>query len=72
MKKTRKKFQAALKKANITLYQLAKIVGVGVPVAYYWLWGDSVPAIGNLIKIKNALNISADEVLEMFLENATD
>ena len=71
MKKTRKKFQKALKEKNLSIYGLAKILNVGKSVVYYWLWGDSVPNVQNLIRIKDILNISGDEVLEMFAEEAT-
>lgn len=71
MKKTRKKFEKGLKKANLSPYKLAKILDVGIPVAYYWLWGDSVPNIQNLIRLKKLLNVSGDEILEMFAESAT-
>lgn len=72
MKKTRKKFERKLKEKNLSMYRLAKLVGVDPPVAYYWLWGDSVPAIYNLIKLKEILNVSGDEILEMFVEQATE
>ncbi len=72
MKKTRKKFESALRKNKLTPYKIAKLVGVGVPVAYYWLWGDTVPMIENLIKLKEILNVSGDEILEMFAEQARE
>ena len=72
MKRTRKKYEKALKKKGLSTYKIAKLVGVGAPVAYYWLWGDSVPTIGNLIKLKSILGVSGDEILEMFAEDATE
>lgn len=71
MKKTRKKFERALQRKNLSPYKVAKILGVGVPVAYYWLWGNTVPVIENLIKLKEILGVSGDEILEMFAEEAT-
>lgn len=71
MKKTRKRFEEALQRKNLTPYKVSKILGVGIPVAYYWLWGDSVPTIENLIKLKEILGVSGDEILEMFAEEAT-
>lgn len=72
MKKTRKKFEKKLKERNLTVYRIAKIMGIDAPIAYYWLWGKSVPNIHNLIRLKEILNISGDEILEMFAEEATE
>jgi transcriptional regulator with XRE-family HTH domain len=71
MRKTRKKFEKKLKERNLTMYRIAKIIGIDAPVAYYWLWGKSVPNIYNLIRLKEILNVSGDEILEMFAEEAT-
>lgn len=71
MKKTRKRFQKALKKNNLSIYKLAKALNIGKSIAYHWLWGDTVPSLQNLIKLKTILNVSGDEILEMFAEEAT-
>ena len=71
MKKTRKKFERVLQRKNLSPYKVAKILGVGITVPYYWLWGDSAPTIENLIKLKEILGVSGDEILEMFAEEAT-
>lgn len=68
MKKTREKFEEALKKNNLTAYKLGKILGVGKPTVYYWLWGESVPKVGTMLKLTEILNVSAQEILEMFAE----
>ena len=71
MKKTRKKFEEALKKNKLSIYKLSKILNIGKPIAYYWLWGDTVPNIQNLIRLKKILKVSGDEILEMFSEEST-
>lgn len=68
MKKTRKRFEEALKKNNLTAYKLGRILGVGKPTVYYWLWGDSVPKVDTMLKLTKILNISAEEMLEMFAD----
>ena len=69
-KQTRKKLEAALAQKKLTMYRVAKMIGVESPVAYYWLWGDSVPSIRNMIKLKEILGVSGDEILEMFAEGS--
>ena len=69
-KKTRKKLEAALAQKKLTMYRIAKMIGVDATVAYYWLWGDSVPCIKNVIRLKEILNVSGDEILEMFAEGS--
>lgn len=68
MKKIRKKFQKALTENNLSIYKLANDLNIGKSVAYHWLWGDTVPNIQNLIRLKKILNVSGDEILEMFAE----
>lgn len=72
MKKTRKKFAEALARNNLTAYKLGKILGVGIPTVYYWLWGESVPKVDTMLKLTKILHISAQEVLEMFAEGGED
>ena len=72
MKKYRKKFKQALERKGLSTYKIARLCDIDDPVAYYWLWGKTVPCIANLVKLKELLGVSGDEILEMFMEEATE
>lgn len=64
------KFGKALADKNISAYKLAKALSIAPQSVYRYIWGDREPDIATLIKLKTILNISGDEILEMFSEDA--
>ena len=72
MKKARKKFKELLKAKGITVYRIARLLNIDPPIAYYWLLEKSVPCIKNLIRLKEILGVSGNEILEIFMEKATN
>lgn len=62
----RKKFQKKLKELGLTGYSLGKRLGLSKAHVYMWLYGKMIPSVENLIKLKEILNVSGDEILEMF------
>jgi plasmid maintenance system antidote protein VapI len=67
--KKRKKFDLLLREREITAPKLAKDLGVTGQAVYGWVWGRGTPTPRNMIRLTKILNISAEEVLELFAEN---
>ena len=66
--KNREKFEELIKGKGYTCYSLAKALGLTNSHVYQWCYGKQNPSISNLIKLKKILNVSGDEILEMFVE----
>lgn len=57
------KFQQLLKDKGFTRGTLAKAIGVGRQAVYQWSWGKCAPDPETILKIKDILQVSAEEVL---------
>lgn len=68
MMEKRKKFEECIKARGFTRYSLSKKLGLSKSHVYQWCYGKQNPSIENLIKLKEILNVSGDEILEMFSE----
>lgn len=70
MKKIKKetKFGIFLQERSISPYALAKQLSIAPQSVYRYIWGDREPNVKTMIKLKEILNISGDEILEMFSE----
>lgn len=69
--KQREKFALVLEQIGITAYALAKELKYKPQTVYNWLYGHGTPTPAVMIKLKTILNVSGDEILEMFAEEAT-
>ncbi|MBQ7913744.1 MAG: helix-turn-helix transcriptional regulator [Clostridia bacterium] len=65
-KKERTAFCELIKKKGFTRYSLGKALGLSATHVYQWAYGKQNPTIEHLIKMKKLLNVSGDEILEMF------
>ena len=65
-----KKFEKFVKEKGFTGYSLAKALGRTNSHVYQWFYGKQNPSITDLIKLKKILNVSGDEILEMFAEGS--
>ena len=71
--KKRKGFYEALKRKGITAYKVAKTLGYSeTGTVYKWIYGISEPNAVTMLKLMSILDISAEEVLQMFAEEATE
>lgn len=68
--KKRTKFQELLKAQSITAYKLSKILGYKDHAVYQWIYGRGEPSAATMLKLTEILNVSAQEILEMFAENS--
>lgn len=70
MKRVKKitKFGKVLEDRNISVHKLAKELSIAPQSVYRYIWGDREPYVSTLIKLKKILNVSGDEILEMFAE----
>ena len=64
----RKKMDQLLEQKGMTAYALAKEVGYKPQTVYNWLYGCGTPTPTVMLKMMKVLNISAQEVLEIFAE----
>lgn len=63
------KFQQILKDKGFTCGSLAKVLGIGRQAVYQWSWGKCTPSPEMILKIKDILQVSAEEVLLCFVNN---
>ncbi|MBQ7912943.1 MAG: helix-turn-helix transcriptional regulator [Clostridia bacterium] len=71
--KKRKSFFELLKKKGITAYKLSKILGYKDSGSVYkWVYGKSEPNAATMLKLCLILGISAEEVLRIFAEEASE
>lgn len=70
MKKQKRitKFGTYLQERGISPYKVAKELLVAPQSVYRYIWGDREPSAKTMIKLKKILNVSGDEILEMFVE----
>lgn len=66
--KKRQAFEECIKASGFTKYSLGKKLGLSKSHVYQWCYGKQNPSIEILIKLKEILNVSGDEILEMFSE----
>ena len=64
----RVKLYELLKQRKITAYSLAKALNYRPQVVYNWLYGVGTPNVKTMIRIRDFLNISSDEILLIFAE----
>lgn len=69
--KQRKKLAQILERKGMSAYTLAKELGYKPQTVYNWVYGHGTPTPAVMIKLKTILNVSGDEILEMFAEEAT-
>jgi plasmid maintenance system antidote protein VapI len=67
--KKRTKFQELLKVRGITAYKLSKILGYKDHAVYQWIYGKGEPNATTMLKLTKLLDVSAQEILEMFADN---
>lgn len=65
-KEIRVEFCKLIKEKGFTKYSLGKAMGIDKALVYLWSYGKQNPTIEHLIKLKKLLNVSGDELLEMF------
>ncbi len=70
MKKVRKQFYLLLKEKDISVYALAKALGVTAPCIYRWIYGTGTPSPKIMLQLIDLLNLSAEKVLRLFAEAA--
>ncbi|MDE7330283.1 MAG: helix-turn-helix domain-containing protein [Clostridia bacterium] len=63
------KFKKLLNSKGTTCYALAKKLYVSVQTVYSWAWGRSTPNPETILKIKEILNVTAEEVLLCFVND---
>lgn len=64
----RKRFAALLQSRGITAYQLAKQLGRDKTSVYKWIYGIGEPNARTMLKLMMILDVSAQEILEIFAE----
>ena len=60
-----------LKSRNITAYKLAGLLGYKdstKTTVYKWVYGVSEPSAATMLKLMEILDVSAQEILEIFAE----
>ena len=65
----RKTFADLLQSRSITAYKLGRMLGYkGGNTVYKWIYGKSEPNAATMLKLIKILEISAEEMLQMFAE----
>lgn len=71
--KRRKKLYELLRKKNLSAFKLAKELGYSNETTVYkWLYGKGSPNALTMLRLTVILGVSAEEILEIFAEEATD
>lgn len=70
--KQRQIFARILEQKGLTSYALAKMIGYKPQTVYNWVYGHGTPEPAVMLKIMKILDISAEEILKMFAEEATE
>lgn len=68
-RKEKIKFGMFLQEQGISPYALAKELSIAPQSIYRYIWGDREPNAKTMIKLAKILNVSGDEILEMFVES---
>ena len=68
MKKIRKQFYLLLKEKEISVYALAKELGITAQSIYRWIYGTGTPSPQTMLHLTDLLDISAEKVLLLFAE----
>lgn len=69
--KQREKLARILEQKGMSAYALAKAVGYKPQTAYNWVYGCGTPTPAVMLKMTKVLGVSAQEILEIFAEEAT-
>ena len=70
--KQRYKLARILEKNKMSAYALAKTLGYKPQTVYNWVYGCGTPTPGVMLKLTKILNVSGDEILEMFAEGSDE
>lgn len=66
--KQRKKLARVLEQKKMSAYALAQAIGYKPQTVYNWVYGHGTPTPAIMLKIAKLLNVSGDEILEIFAE----
>lgn len=64
----RKTFFNAMNSKGYTPQSLSKALGVSKWLVYKWLYGNSEPNVERLLELMSLLEVSAEDILRMFIE----
>lgn len=62
------KLYELLEQRKMTAYSFARALNYKPQAVYNWLYGIGTPSVKVMLNIMEVLNISADEVLSLFVE----
>ena len=64
----RKRLLEVIERQNKSAYEVAQEIGYKPQTVYNWLYGKGVPNPVIMLKLKQILNVTGDEIIEIFAE----